>query len=285
VKLRRDPGPSDSVQLLLKAAQSHLAYASDLGGRNVFGAKTGYDSQPWAGAFVDVCLRDAGFKNQPSFMYTPAALAEYFRSGLVYRVPLAGDIAIYNFSSNTGHAADVFGMPHCGIVTDVREFSNTGRFITVEGNTLGSTNYQQKDGVHQKVRHGSDVLAFCRPLERPTGNFIGKMLRLLDHGRTKFNGEDLLAIEEAARVPLTIKLSTEIKHGDRNKRIETIQLALATVTDLRGAEPGKWDASTAAACARYQRVIGFVGKDASGLPNLRTLKRLARETGLFNIDA
>ena len=284
MRLRKDPAPLAAVELFIKSAQQHLGYAAELGGRTKFGQKVGYDSQQWGGAFIDVVCRDSGLEG-PSFTYTPAALAEYFRSGLVYRDPLVGDIAVYNFSSNTGHAADVFGMPHCGIVTDVREFSSTGRFITIEGNTLGTTSHQQKDGVHQKVRHVSDVLAFCRPLEFSTGNFIGKMLRLLDRGRTKFNGEDLLAIEEAARVPLTIKLPTEIKHGDRNKRIETIQLALATVTDLRGAEPGKWDPSTAAACARYQRVIGFVGKDVSGLPNLHTLRRLARETGLFKIDA
>jgi hypothetical protein len=31
-------------------------------------------------------------------------------------------------------------------------------------------------------------------------------------------------------------------------------------------------------------MIGFVGKDATGLPDLNTLRRLARETGLFKID-
>lgn len=273
-----------AVERFVAEAQRHLGYVAEINGRNQFGSKVGYDSQPWGGAFVDVVSRAAGLKG-PAFTYTPAALAEYFRSGLVYRVPQVGDIAVYNFSSNTGHAADVFGMPHCGVVTDIREFSDTGRFITVEGNTVGTTTHQQKDGVHQRVRHVSDVLGFCRPSEFSTGNFIGKLLKILDRGRTKFNGEDLSAIEEAARIPVMLHLAAEIKHGDRNKRIEIIQLALATVTDLRGAAPGKWDASTAAACSRYQRMIGYVGKDANGLPNLQTLKRLARETGMFKLDA
>lgn len=283
MKLRKNFGIPAAAQLLIKKAQQYLGYTVELGGRNMFGQKVGYDSQPWAGAFVDVCAKEAGLK-LPSFVYTAAALAEFVRAGNFSREARPGSIAIYNFPSNVGHAADVFGMPHCGIVTDVREFSTTGKFITVEGNTEGTTNYTKKDGVHQKIRSINDVLVFCHPV---TGRrtFNERLMAWMDRGRTTFNGADLAAIDAAARTPLTVKLNTEIKHGDRSKKIETIQLALATVTDLRGAEPGKWDFVTAAACSRYQRSMGFVGKDVSGLPNVQTLKRLARETGLFKIDA
>ena len=248
----------------------------------MFGAKVGYDSQPWGGAFVDVCARDAGLKI-PSFVSTAAALAEFIRSGNFTRSPEPGSIAIYNFSSNVGHAADPFGQPHCGVVTDVREFHETGRFITVEGNTTGSTVHQQKDGVYQKVRSINDVILFCLPQRAGIQTFNERLIKLLDRGRTKFDGEDLKAIEETARVPQKLEIQKEIKTGDRNKKIEIIQLALATVTDLRGAEPGKWDTVTAAACARYQRMVGYVGADADGLPDVNTLKRLARDTGLFEL--
>lgn len=284
MKLRKDSGPSPVVQQIIAAAQKHLGYTSDLLGKNQFGQKVGYDSQPWGGAFVDVCLREAGVHG-PAFTYTPSALAEYFRGGQIYRDPLPGDIVIYNYSSPVGHAADAFSMPHCGVVTDVREFTSTGRFITIEGNTVGSTVHQQKDGVYQKVRHVSEVLAFCRPQRITRPNFIAKLLRILDRSRTKFDGQDLQAIDEASRQPTVIEARKEVRPGDRNKRIEVIQLALATVTDLRGAEPGKWDPATAAACSRYQRMIGYVGKDVSGLPDVHTLQRLARETGLFRLDA
>lgn len=281
---RKNPETPVAVQRFIAAAQQHLGYTAEQLGKNKFGARVGYDSQPWGGAFIDVVAREAGITG-PAFTYTGSALAEYFRSGLVYRVPQLGDVVIYNFSSNTGHAADAFGMPHCGIVTDIREFSETGRFITVEGNTVGSTTHQQKDGVHQKVRHVSEVLGFCRPAAFSTVNFLGKMLRILDRARTKVDTDELKFIEEAAREPQLLRLEKEIKHGDRNKKVEIIQLALATVTDLRGATPGKWDQSTAAACSRYQRMIGYVGKDADGLPDVNTLKRLARDTGLFTVDA
>ena len=169
------------------------------------------------------------------------------------------------------------------MVTDVREFQQTGRFITVEGNTTGSTVHQQKDGVYQKVRSINDVILFCLPQRPGSRTFNERLIKLLDRGRTKFDGEDLKAIEETARVPQKLEIQKEIKTGDRNKKIEIIQLALATVTDLRGAEPGKWDTVTAAACARYQRMVGYVGADADGLPDVNTLKRLARDTGLFEL--
>ena len=69
-----------------------------------------------------------------------------------------------------------------------------------------------------------------------------------------------------------------------NKRVQIIQLALATVTDLRGAEPGKWDAATAAACSRFQRNVGRVGSDVTGLPDMSTLQRLSKVTGLFKLE-
>jgi hypothetical protein len=287
MRFRKRPNTAAAAELFMKAAQQYLGYTPDLGGRNIFGQKVGYDSVQWAGAFVDVCAREAGLE-LPSFVYTPAALAEFIRSGNFSREARPGSIAIYSFSSNVTSSASAFGSPHCGIVTDVREFSESGRFIAIEGNTEGSTTHTKKDGVHQKVRSVNDVIIFCHPnFDGPAARetFNGRLIKLLDRGRTTFNGEEIQAINDAARVPSLLRINGEIKHGSRNKEIETIQLALATVTDLRGAEPGKWDSITAAACSRYQRRVGFVGKDASGLPDVNTLKRLARETGIFKIDA
>lgn len=286
MNLRKKKDPAAAAELFIKSAQQYLGYTADLGGRNIFGQKVGYDARPWAGAFIDVCAKDAGLE-LPSFVYTPAALAEFIRDGNFSREARPGSIAIYNFSSNVGQAADQFGMPHCGIVIDVREFLGTGRFVTVEGNTEGAGVYQKKDGVHQKMRSINDVVIFCHPKfdERRTGKtFNERLMAWIDRGRTKFDSSDIVELETARVQPPKLLMNGEIRPGDRNKKIETIQLALATVTDLRGAQPGKWDGATTAACARYQRMIGFVGKDATGLPDANTLKRLARETGLFTID-
>jgi hypothetical protein len=286
MNLRKKKDPAAAAELFIKSAQQYLGYTSDLGGRNIFGQKVGYDARPWAGAFVDVCAREAGLQ-LPSFVYTPAALAEFIRDGNFSREAKPGSIAIYNFSSDVGQAADQFGMPHCGIVIDVREFSETGRFVTVEGNVEGAGVYQKKDGVHQKMRSINDVVVFCHPKldERRTGKtFNERLMAWMDRGRTKFDSSDLVELQQAAKEPVKLLINSEIRPGDRNKKIETIQLALAAVTDLRGAQPGKWDGVTTAACSRYQRMIGYVGKDANGLPDINTLRRLGKDTGVFTVD-
>jgi len=283
VKLRKDPKPSAVIEAFIAAALAHVGYTAEQLGKNKFGARVGYDAQPWAGAFIDVCAREAGLQI-PSFVSTSSGLAEFIRQGNYSRVPKPGSIAVYNFASLTGYAGDAFSQPHCGLVTDVREFDQTGKFITVEGHTEGSTTHMKKDGVHQKVRNINDVLVFCHPdASGPRKSFREFLLRVLDGGRTKLDTDELKFIEEAARNPVELRIDKEIRPGDRNRKIETIQLALGTVTDLRGAQPGKWDQVTATACAKYQRMIGYVGKDATGLPDLNTLKRLGRDTGLFNV--
>lgn len=273
-------------EYFLQTVQSHLGYQAELLGRNKFGQKVGYDSQPWSGAFVDVCAREADLKT-PSFLNPAAGLAESVRRGQYFRKPQPGDIVIFNFSSAAGQTGGAFNMPHCGVVTDTREFEETGRFITIEGNTEGDTASTKKDGVHQKVRHLTDVIFFHRPdfsqrtASSAKRSFYQLMIEIFDGARTRFSKEETDAIHEAARAPMLLKLNGEIKHGARNRRVEIIQLALATVTDLRGAEPGKWDSITAAACARFQRNIGRVGTDVTGLPDVNTLKRLSKDTGIF----
>jgi len=289
MRFKKTPGPGPHVELFISTAQRYLGYTSEILGRNMFGQKVGYDAGPWSGAFIDVVARESQV-NIPSFVYSPAGLAECIRSGAVSRAPKPGDIAIFNFSSMSGHEPEPFGPPHCGIVTDVQEFTKSGRFVTVEGNTEGSTKHLMKDGVHQKIRHVTDVLIFCRPAfsRRTDGSrstFYERLMRLTDPARTRITGDELKEIQEAARTPSVIKLNGEIRHGDRNKRIETIQLALATVTDLRGCEPGKWDAITAAACSRFQRNIGRTGSDVTGLPDPSTLNRLSKVTGVFKLDS
>ena len=271
----------------LSIVQSHLGYTAELLGRNKFGQRVGYDSQPWGGAFIDVCLREAGLRdNFPSFVSTAAAAAETFRQGNFSRTPQRGDIVIFNFSSNVGHTAGAFNQPHCGVVIDTREFEATGRFVTIEGNIGGSSPATADvDGVHQKVRHVNDILVVhgssFNEKSAAGRNFLTFLLEVFDGARTRFTKDETAALQDAAAEPATLKVGKEIKYGTRNRRVELIQLALATVTDLRGAELGRWDSVTSSACARFQRNIGRTGKDATGMPDVNTLKRLASVTGLF----
>ena len=283
----REREEAAAVELFISNAQRYLGYQSELLGRNLFGQKVGYDSQPWSGAFVDVVARESEL-HLPSFTYTPAALAEFIRQGNFSREARPGDIAIFNFSSSTGHAATSFGMPHCGIVTDVREFSTTGKFVTIEGNIDGGSKHLTKDGVHQKIRSVTDVVLFCRPefgKKRDRLTFNGWLMKSLDRARTSFSREEMTDIDAAVKAPKVLKLTGEVRYGDRNKKIEIIQVALALVTDLRGCDPGRWDQITTAACSRFQRNIGRTGKDVTGLPDLQTLRRLSKDTGLFTLES
>ena len=276
------------LELFLATARKYIGYQSELLGRNAFGAKVGYDSGPWSGAFVDVVAREAGLK-LPSFTYTPAGLAEAIRSGNISRTPRPGDIAIFNFSSTglQGSAASAFNMPAAGIVSDVRELRTNGRFLTIEGNSTGMSNYQDKDGVHQRVRHLTDVVLFCRP-EEFQARSIRRIIQLLTKVGKKLRGQlpdklEAQYLEELTSQQETVRLRN-FKPGTRNKSIEIVQVALSQVTDLQGAERGKWDAASAAACARFQRNIGRTGPDASGVLDIRTLERLSKDTGLFKLE-
>jgi hypothetical protein len=289
MKLKKTSGPGAHVELFISNAQKYLGYTSEILGRNMFGQKVGYDSEPWSGAFVDVVARESQV-NIPSFVYSAAGLAECIRSGAISRVPKLGDIAIFNFSSMSGHEADAFGPPHCGIVMDVQEFTKSGRFVTIEGNTEGPGKHLTKDGVHQKIRSVTDVVIFCRPAFsngkiRSRRTFYEWLMELFDAARTRITVAELQELKAAASAPSIIKLNNEIRHGDRNKRIETIQLALATVTDLRGCEPGKWDQVTASAFARFQRNIGLTGADVTGLPDPGTLNRLSKVSRVFRLES
>jgi hypothetical protein len=287
MRFKKTPGPGPHIELFISTAQRYLGYSSEVLGRNIFGQKVGYDAQPWSGAFIDVVAREAHL-NIPSFVYTAAGMAESIRAGAISRVPQQGDIAIFNFSSNVGAAASSFSMPHCGIVTDVQEFTKSGRFVTVEGNIDGGSKHLMKDGVHQKIRHVTDVTIFCRPAFSKKlgsrGTFYERLMQLFDAARTKITAAEYQELKIAASAPSILKLNGEVRYGDRNKRIELIQLALAVVTDLRGCEPGKWDSTTAAACARFQRNIGRTGSDVTGLPDAGTLDRLSKDTRIFKLE-
>lgn len=268
------------AQEFIQAAKNYLGYVAGPMLRNQFGERVGYNSQPWAGAFIDVVARESGL-HLPSCVYTAAGLAELAKNGLVRSRPRPGDLVFFAFPSE--NAASAFSMPHVGIVIDVREFKSTGRFLTIEGNVRPpNAKYgQDTDGVHQRVRHQGDVLAFVR-VTKNGGLLPGKLLTKLIAKLSSTARLDATALEEAAREQKTV-VTAALKPGLRNRSIEVVQLALGVTVNLKSATPGTWDAATANAFARYQRRIGYVGTDASGNVDRPSLQRLATETGLFQV--
>ena len=272
---------SPAIAAFIAAARKYVGYTSGLLGRNEFGLTVGYDSTVWSGSFIDVVARESGV-DLPSFTYSPAGLAESIRRGNISRTARVGDIAIFNFASASGHTASAFNAPHCGIVIDVRELKTNGRFLTIEGNVTGSTSHQQQDGVHQKIRYVTDVVVFCRPALKKDGEHLLTKLYKKFTGRAPGKLE-LSEIQQAASIQEAVHLKM-IRGNTRNRSIELVQLALSQVTDLTNCERGKWDGSTQAAFASFQRSIGRVGSEATGEPDLNSLTRLSTKTGIFKVD-
>lgn len=261
--------------------KSYVGYEANAGLRNQFGATVGYDGTPWAGAFIDVAARAVSVK-LPSCVQTASALAEFIRDGQLRTKPLPGDIVF--FAAAEEFAASAFEMPHVGVVVDVREFHLTGKFLTVEGNTRsGNPKFAatQMDGVYQRIRYSTEVLAFARPAEfEASGSFqlFTKVIKFLKAARAV----SLEEIQKATEDKKSITLAA-LRAGNRNRQVEAVQLALGLVTDLQDAARGVWDSATEHAYQRWQRSIGYVGKDANGMPDRASLERLAQETGLFTV--
>ena len=258
---RRESGQPSKRDAFIAEAASHVGYTSRPNRNNVYGERTGYNSQPWSGSFIDV-VANATDVDIPSLVYPTAALQLFMKTGRLYVTPKPGDIAFFAFPS-TGH----FNVQHVGIVEDVTGVTFNGSFKTIEAEiSSGNPKAQdQRDSVHHRVRYLTDVVAFGRP------NFQRSRLNVAASA-----AEDLkLPIVNIARV-LTWKPSMDI---------ELIQRALAVTVDLRNARRGHWDAQTRSAFANFQRSVGYVGDDADGTPDPKSLQLLAIKSKVFRVPA
>lgn len=238
-------------------ARSHLGYRTRTGLDSYYAGLVGYQGLAWNGAFVDVVARETGLL-VPACVNTTSGLAEFIRMRRWHARPEPGDIVFYNFPTGT----DGLAHGHVGIVTDTREWKRLGKILAVEGMTdsgLPKQNIKTFDGVYERVRTRHEILGFGRPDYRP--------------GRERPTDVDGLP---------EIKLAA-LRPGKRNGQVERVQRALAVKTGLRGQRPGEWDGLTLTAYAQWQRLIGYVGKDVTGMPDEPSLSRLGRETGYFRV--
>jgi hypothetical protein len=246
----------------IASAENYLGYTARADGTNVFGETVGYNGKaiPWDGAFIDVVAREVGLP-LPAFVYTPQALSNYIRNGRLYLTPKRGDIAFFETSTITD-----FGPPHVGIVIDASRFATDGVFTTIEaqvshGLPRGSA---LNDGVYKRARSKLDTIGFARP------NFRINKLITARHSEEQNTSTVLPVIVPAQVLP-------NMKHPN----VQHVQLALSVVTDVRRLPRGFFDGKTRSAYAKFQRSIGYVPAD--GVPDLNSLQRLAKETGLFTV--
>lgn len=244
-------------QAFIAEAASHVGYTSRPNRSSSYGEITGYNSQPWSGSFIDYVASKTDV-DIPSTVYSPSSLQYFVRTGRLHVVPKPGDLVFFAFSTGAH-----FELPHVGIVTDVLGISFNGSFKTIEAEIDPGTPKGQnsRDGIYERTRFLTDVIGFGRP------NFR----------RARLNLE--AGALEASRLPvvnLARVLSTK-----PSKDVEILQIALAAAVDLRNAKRGVFDAQTRSAFANFQRAVGYVGPDASGVPDAKSLQLLAARTKVF----
>jgi len=138
---------------------------------------------------------------------------------------------------------DQFSMPHVGIVTDVIDYNSTGVFIAIEA----------------QVASG---------LPRASTDRTG----IFERHRWKY---DVMAF---ARPEFRL-----VRPGKKNSDVQTVQNALVEVAGLTDFSAGAFDATTQRAYSRWQRQIGYVYPDCTGVPDKRSLKVLGDRTGRFRL--
>jgi hypothetical protein len=249
-------GRREKLRAFLEEAASHLGYRSQAGRVSYYGERSGYSGQPWSGSFIDYVAKVTDV-DIPSCVYTPAAAANFLRTGRLYVNPKPGDVVFFNFSTGAH-----FEMPHVGIVTDVTGVTFNGSFKTIEANvdTGLLKGPQDRNGIFERTRYLTDVLGFGRP----------------DFSRNRLKDPE----GEIRQPPVNLSRVLSLKPC---RDVELIQLALAQEVGLRNAKRGTYDAQTRSAFANFQRKIGYVGDDATGLPDQNSLLALSAKTKLFSV--
>lgn len=248
-----------TVEKFLEEAKSHLGYRARPGGLSDFGKRVGYYGHdlPWSGAFIDCVARDSGI-DIPACVYSTSGLAEFAQLGRLKFRPRPGDIVFFSFATDKD-----FSMPHVGIVADISNLRVNDHFSTIEAqvNSGLPKGLPDRDGVYSRTRWIHDVIGFGRP------DFKARP------GRTRETMTDQALVK-----------FENVRPGRKHRDIETVQLALTRVADLRIFTAGAFDATTREAYARWQRMIGYVGSQADGTPTPDSLARLGRDSGIFSIS-
>lgn len=253
--------PDADRDRFIEAVRAQLGYKTRPSGLSDFAVQTGYKGEaiPWSGAFIDVCARHANVF-MPACVYTPSGLAEFSADGRIVTKPQPGDIVFYSFPT-----AEQFGMPHCGVVASVDDFEQTGMFTAIEaqvnsGLPKASTS---KTGIFERRRWRYEVIAFARP----------------DFSRRPAKEANK---EQTGKVVIKLR---SVQPGRQNSSVQTVQKALVRAAGLNNHTPNLFDEMTQLAYSRWQRRIGFVYPDCTGVPDRASLRLLGQITGLFDVDS
>jgi hypothetical protein len=143
-------------------------------------------------------------------------------------------------------------------VTDTASWKVNRSFKAVEAQTDSGLprGSRDKDGVYERIRYITDVLAFARPAHKTSSTDM----------KLNFSYTSNRASEYIAKVNSSLT-------NQPFDEVAEIQLALSIKVGLRDARRGVFDAHTRSAYAKWQRHMGY-GNRATGQPDSPSLDQL-----------
>ena len=239
--------------LTAETASRHVGYVAQSNRNSTYGQRVGLPNQTWSGSFLDVVfLESTASLDVPTFAYTPSALAYFVEHNRLFRKPKRGDIVFYAFPTE-----DSLAQPHVGLITDTTNWKLNRSFKAIEAQTDSGLprGSRDKDGVYERIRYITDVLAFARPKGK------SRSLRASNFTYTTDRASEYIA-----------KVNSSLTNQPFNE-VADIQMRLASTVGLRNARRGVFDAQTRSAYAKWQRFMGY-GNRATGQPDSPSLDQL-----------
>jgi hypothetical protein len=145
-----------------------------------------------------------------------------------------------------------------GLITDTTNWKLNRSFKAVEAQTDSGLprGSRDKDGVYERVRYITDVLAFARP-----GIKLARSFRASNFSYTPDRSSEYIA-----------KVNSSLTNQPFDEVAE-IQIQLSITVGLRNARRGVFDNHTRSAYAKWQRFMGY-GNRATGQPDAPSLDQL-----------
>lgn len=256
------------VEKLLELATSYEGYVAAAGSPDIFSSKVGRPGAHWNGIFIDVVMTEAGFQLPTTHISSAAAMQYYVNHGRLHVRPKRGDVVFFTFP--TDGETGPYNQMHMGLILDPANFLRDGSFKVLEAQVdagLPKAGLQPKNGVHVRTRYAAEVVGFGRP---------ALLMRSSTDGEATGPDPQLLT--------KPIVKASLIKPGLKHKQVTVLQQTLKLAGLYVGSPTGTLDGRTRAAFANFQRtVLGYVGSQASGIPDKPTLLKLAQIHKTFNV--
>ncbi|MDR3080468.1 MAG: hypothetical protein LBV60_05990, partial [Streptomyces sp.] len=194
------------------------------------------------------------------------------------------------FSEYPAVGAQVFFGPGGGTHTGLVYAYDATYIYTIEGNT-NTSGSAEGDGVYLKKRarrdsyvYGYGYPSFAAGIVSADPKWAAKTPTKTNSGspaKTQLPVVDLSQLVTAARTdPGAAQGHVTYRAGTNLVEAALLQLGYLAKTY---AGDGSFGSTTVTAYAKFQRALGYSGKDADGIPGLASLKQLGSRSGAFTV--